>query len=68
MAVAENQIRKAHKKGSGTDRLVTASRLAALERNLGVPIKRHRNPDNISSPDHTKEDKDETIFLSSESG
>jgi hypothetical protein len=68
MAEAENQIRKAHKRGSGTDRLVTAARLSALERNLGIPIKRHRNPDNISLPDQTKEDKDETFFLSSESG
>jgi hypothetical protein len=69
MSEAEAQIRKAHKKGSGTDRLANAARLGALERNINVKIKRHRNPDQIASPDQgTKEDKDEVIFLSSESG
>jgi hypothetical protein len=67
MAEAEEQIRKAHKKSGGTDRLINAARLSVLEKNLGIPIKRHRNPDDIARPDQDKkEDKDEVIFLSSE--
>ena len=66
MAEVEAQIRKAHKNGSGSDRLVNAARLSVLEKHLGVPIKRHRNPDQIGSepgsPDQ-KIDKDETIVL-----
>lgn len=70
MAEAEAEIRKAHKRGSGTDRLAHAARLSALEKNIGVPVKRHRNPDEIglSQPGQTKEDKEQTIFLQSESG
>ena len=69
MAAAEAQIRTSHKRGTGTDRLINAARLSALERNLGIPIKRHRNPDMLaSSPDQgtKKEDKEETIFLGRE--
>lgn len=62
MAEAESQIRKAHKNGSGTDRLVNAARLSVLEKNIGVPVKRHRNPDDlINSPD---QEHDETQVLS----
>lgn len=63
MAEAEAQIRKAHKSGAGTDRLVNSARLAVLEKNLGVEIKRHRNPDDLgsSSPDQSK---DETVVMS----
>lgn len=71
MADAENQIRKAHKRGTGADRLVNAARLSVLEKNIGIAIKRHKNPDDISSyePDQeVKKDKDEVIFLKSESG
>jgi hypothetical protein len=71
MAEAEGQIRKAHKQSSGTDRLVNAARLSVLEKNLGVAIKRHRSPDQISSENATQSDqdktKDETIFLGRES-
>lgn len=63
MTDAETQIRKVHKHGSGTDRLVNAARLAALERNLGIEVKRHRNPDGLGSisPD---QNKDETVIIS----
>ena len=69
MAEAEAQIRRSHKSSSGTDRLVNAARLSALEKNIGIPVKRHRNPDIIApSPDQEKrkEDKDEVIFLGRE--
>lgn len=70
MAEAEAQIRKAHKPGSGTDRLVNAGRLAALEKNLGVEVKRHRDPGQVgtieSSPDQNT-NEDEVVFISSES-
>jgi len=66
MAEAENQIRKAHKRSSGTDRLANAARLGALEKNIGVPMKRHRNPDDLPDHEKTTEDHDETVFLLSE--
>jgi hypothetical protein len=69
MATAEAQIRTSHKRGTGTDKLINAARLSALERNLGVPIKRHRNPDMVAqSPDQAsqREDKEEIIFLGRE--
>lgn len=73
MADVENQIRKAHKNSSGTDRLVNAARLSALEKNIGVVVKRHRDPGDIAvsesslGPDQDKMSKDETIFLGRES-
>jgi hypothetical protein len=69
MAEAEAQIARSHKRGSGTDRLINAARLSALEKNLGISIKRHRNPDMIApTPDQgtKKEDKEEVIFLGRE--
>jgi hypothetical protein len=69
MAEAEAQIARSHKRGSGTDRLINAARLSVLEKNLGIPIKRHRNPDMIAStPDQgiEKQDKEEVIFLGRE--
>ncbi len=70
MAEAEAQIRKAHKSGAGTDRLANAARLSALEKNIEVEVKRHRNPDHISSnqPGQRTEDSDEILFVESESG
>jgi hypothetical protein len=67
MAAAESQIRKAHKQGSGTDRLVNAARLSVLEKNIGVAIKRHRNPDQLSLQSDQDITKDETVFLGKES-
>ena len=69
MAEAEARIRNSHKRGTGTDRLINAARLSALEKNLGIPIKRHRNPEVVAqSPDQEskKEDKEEIIFLGRE--
>jgi hypothetical protein len=67
MADAEAQVRKAHKSSAGTNRLANAARLSALEKNLGVPIKRHKNVDDIgfkeNQPDNTT--KDEIIPLGS---
>lgn len=47
MASAEARSRKGRKAGVAADRLANAARLAALEKNLGVPIKRHRDPGNV---------------------
>lgn len=71
MQVAENNSRKNKKPGPGTERLVNAARLGALERNLGVAVKRHRDPGNVSNSNpfqqHGAEspgkDKDETIVI-----
>lgn len=71
MQTAEEQLRRAHKRGKGTDRLITAARLSVLERNLGVAVKRHREPDQVQNTTvETKEEttKDEVVFLKSESG
>jgi hypothetical protein len=47
MNAAEARSRKGRKAGIAADRLANAARLAALEKNLGVPIKRHRDPGNV---------------------
>lgn len=71
MAEAEARIRKTHKHGAGTDRLVNAARLGALEKNLGVAVKRHREPDQIktmkSSEQPGQENEDEVILIGKES-
>jgi len=67
MAQAEAEIRKAHKSNPGTDRLAYAARLAALERNLGVQIKRHKNPDDLIV-EKKAENGDEVVFIKAESG
>ena len=66
MAAAENQSRKSKKPGPATDRLANAARLSALERNLGVPVKRHRDPGDITANqpgEDKKQDKDETVTI-----
>lgn len=72
MQEAENNSRKNKKPGIGTDRLANAARLGALERNLGIAIKRHRDPGHISNTNpfqqHGAEpkpgnDKDEIIVI-----
>ncbi len=70
MAEEEARIRKAHKNGSASDKLVNAARLAVLERNIKVAVKRHRNPDQVgtvegSQPDQISED--ETVVIAKES-
>lgn len=49
MDEAEARSRKGRKPGAGTDALANGARLGALERNIGVKIKRHREPDKIGS-------------------
>ena len=71
MHEAEEQLRKSHKRGKGTDRLIAAARLSVLERNLGIAVKRHREPDQVANTMvETKENpnQDEVVFLKSESG
>lgn len=71
MAEAEANSRKNRKAGPGTDRLANSARLGVLERNLGIAIKRHRDPGNVTnkSPfqqhgaDSPGKDKDETIVV-----
>lgn len=70
MAAAENRSRKGRKAGPGADRLANAARLGVLERHLGVPIKRHRDPGNVSGRqdvgmDGKKEssDKDTSVIV-----
>lgn len=71
MQEAESNSRKNRKPGIGTDRLANAARLGALERNLGIAIKRHRDPGTITNRNpfqqHGAEtpgsDKDETIVI-----
>lgn len=71
MNQAENQSRKNRKPGPGVERLVAAARLGALGKEIGVDIKRHRDPGAISGQlnfgqDGQKEkrqEKDETIIV-----
>lgn len=69
MAQAEAQSRKNKKAGAGTDRLANAARLKALEKNLGIPIKRHKDPGTVTNMNpfvqgkDSKDDKDETITI-----
>lgn len=76
MQEAESRSRKNRKSGPGVERLVNAARLGALSKELGVEIKRHRDPGNVTGRiDHgfdgvkekptKKEEKDETILLKS---
>lgn len=69
MAREEARIRKVHKNGSASEKLVNSARLAVLERHLGVPVKRHRNPDDLSVENKTTEgNENEVVFLKAESG
>ena len=71
MQEAEARSRKGRKPGEGVERLVNASRLGALGKMLGVDIKRHRDPGDVSGQiDHgtdgrkqKQQDKDETIVV-----
>lgn len=59
MNAAEAKSRKGRKAGVSADRLALAAKLGALEKNLGVPVKRHRDPGAPGdvSPDGKKETK-----------
>ena len=73
MATAEQNSRKGMKPGAAADRLANAARLGALGRNLGVDIKRHRDPGGVSQPvddnddenpsKRSRYDRDETIVI-----
>jgi len=58
MAAADAQSRKGRKSGAGTDRLANAARLRALEKNIGVPVKRHRDPGSVSNYNPFQQGKD----------
>lgn len=63
MDAAEQQSRKSKKPGPGTDKLARAARLKVLETNLGVPIKRHKDPGNVTNTNpftQGKESKEQT--------
>jgi hypothetical protein len=70
MQEAEAKSRKNRKPGPGVDRLATAARLGALEKQLGVAVKRHRDPGAVTNTNpFAKEgegkrvEKDETIVI-----
>lgn len=67
MAQAEAEIRKSHKNNSGTDRLVTAARLRALEKNIGIEIKKHRDPGNVPLESEPGQKEEEVTLLAKES-
>ena len=74
MQIAENNSRK-NAQGAAGDRLANAARLGALEKHLGVPIKRYRDPGNVGgkeNPFHKSDidrsDQDEVIVVGKESG
>ncbi|UOW93358.1 tail assembly chaperone [Mycobacterium phage Labelle] len=69
MQQAENQSRKNRKPGPGTDRLANAARLRVLEKYLGVPVKRHRDPGNVTNTNPftqgrgSEQKKDESVVV-----
>ena len=48
MEAAEQSSRKNRKPGPGTDALANGARLAVLEKHLGIPMKRFRDPGTVS--------------------
>lgn len=48
MNAADARARK-NRTGAAADRMANAARLGALEKNLGVPVKRYRDPGGGSS-------------------
>lgn len=71
MSAAEARSRSNRKPGPGVDKLANAARLGALEKEIGVAVKRHRDPGSIGAQPITfgqdgkkeKNDKDERIVL-----
>jgi hypothetical protein len=45
MDAAEASSRKGRRPGAGVDALANGARLGALEKRIGIKIKRHREPD-----------------------
>lgn len=58
MAAAEAQTRKNRKPGPGVDRLVNSARLRVLGQNLGIDIKRHKDPGNVTNTNPFTQGKD----------
>lgn len=58
MAAAEAGSRNGRKPGKDVDRLANAARLRALEINLGVPVKRHRDPGTVTNTNPFVQGKD----------
>ena len=72
MAAAEQSSRNNRKAGAGTDKLANAARLKALEDHIGIAIKRHKDPGNVTNynpfhqgKDAAREDKDESTIIMS---
>lgn len=49
MDAAEQASRKNRKAGVGTDALANGARLGVLEKHLGIPVKRFRDPGTVGS-------------------
>ena len=69
MNAAERVSRKNRKPGEGVDQLARSARLRVLEQNLGINIKRHRDPGNVTNTNpftqgkDAKEDKDTSTIV-----
>ena len=69
MDAAESRSRSGRKNDAGTARLANAARLRALELNLGVEVKRHRDPgaaismNPFSEGENEAQDKDERTIV-----
>ena len=58
MNAAERVSRKNRKPGEGVDQLARSARLRVLEQNLGINIKRHRDPGNVTNTNPFTQGKD----------
>lgn len=69
MDKAEAISRKNRKPSSGTDALARAARLRALEKKIGTPIRRHRDPGGVTNTNpfvqgkDKKDDKDQSTIV-----
>ena len=70
MNAAEQSSRKNRKPGVATDALANGARLGVLEKHLGIPMKRFRDPGNVSATesggkitDQPGKQKDESIII-----
>jgi hypothetical protein len=55
MDAAEHNSRKGRKASESTNNLANAARLRALEKNIGVTVKRHRDPGAVSNQNPFKQ-------------